>query len=155
LCHACGSVAPSSICCTRNASGFCSSYSGAACCSSSQICSNGMCVAQTTTTSTTTTPACKPNGGTCSGNSDCCSGNCSNGFCCASGQIGLSNGSCATPCTPGSTCSGPCGTADCFQDTSGAFYCGNPYIANDCTTDSNCPHSYFCLSGNDQCVPLC
>src|SRR5436305_3286169 len=46
LCHTCGSAAPSSICCTRNSSGFCSSYSGAQCpCPSGQTCQNGSCVA--------------------------------------------------------------------------------------------------------------
>src|SRR5215469_1191909 len=47
LCHTCGSANPSSICCTRNSSGFCTSYSGAQCpCESSQCltCQNGTCV---------------------------------------------------------------------------------------------------------------
>ena len=44
LCYSCGSSTPaSSICCTRNSSGFCASYSGAACCTSGQTCQNGTC----------------------------------------------------------------------------------------------------------------
>jgi hypothetical protein len=75
LCYSCGpnapggGVSPSSVCCTRNSSGFCTSYSGAACCSGGQTCQNGTCV----------TP-CVANGGSCSVDSDCCSGNCNGEF---------------------------------------------------------------------------
>ena len=46
LCQTCGSATPtSSICCTRNASGFCSSYSPTlpCACPSGQTCQNGTC----------------------------------------------------------------------------------------------------------------
>jgi hypothetical protein len=64
LCYTCGpaspggGVAPAAICCTHTSSGYCASYSGAACCSPSQTCSNGTCVTPTTTTTAapTTTP---------------------------------------------------------------------------------------------------
>lgn len=52
LCYTCGSSTPaSSMCCTRNSSGFCSSYSGTHCpCDSSQCltCQNGACVSTCT-----------------------------------------------------------------------------------------------------------
>jgi hypothetical protein len=67
LCYSCGSnTPPSSVCCTRNASGFCTSYSGATCCSGGQTCQNGTCV----------TP-CAGLQQTCNSASQCCSGNCS------------------------------------------------------------------------------
>ena len=153
LCHQCGSAAPSSICCTRNSSGFCSSYSGAQCpCPSGQTCQNGTCV----------TP-CTANGGTCSGNTDCCAGNCSNGVCCASGQVGLSNGSCVTPCSSlgQDTCSGPCGTGFCSPDASGAIYCLTSTVPSNgaCISDRDCPKGYFCYfapAGTTQfCFGLC
>src|SRR5215469_14426606 len=47
LCHTCGSSTPaSSICCTRNSSGFCSSYSPTlpCACPTGQTCCGGTCV---------------------------------------------------------------------------------------------------------------
>lgn len=148
LCHSCGSNADiSSICCTRNASGFCASYSPTLPCScaANQTCQNGTCV----------TP-CAANGGTCSVDTDCCSGNCSNGICCGSGKVGLSNGTCATPCTS-MCCQG------CEQDTSGATYCrGDACNNTSCYTDSDCPMGQFCNSAcahippfAGSCTPAC
>jgi hypothetical protein len=95
-------------------------------------CQNGKCA------------PCTANGGTCSGNTDCCSGNCSNGFCCASGQVGVSNGTCATPCT---TCSGGprcgCGQCECDRnlcETGSANFTG-------CSDDNGCPAGQFCSGG--------
>jgi hypothetical protein len=86
LCSTCGSGTPaSSICCTRNSSGFCSSYSGAHCpCESSQCltCQNGACVS------------------TCTSDQYC-----SNGTCLA--FLGCSEGCSATLgllCGPGLSC---------------------------------------------------
>lgn len=147
LCYQCGSASPASICCTRNASGHCSSYSSTHCpCPSGNVCQNGTC--------------CTANGGTCSGNGDCCSDNCSNGVCCASGQVGLSNGSCATPCSsPYALCSGsscePNACCACAPDISGANYCGEIFTppSGPCSDDSNCNKGYFCYF--DFCIPLC
>ena len=89
------------------------------CCS--RNCSGGSCRAQTTTTTTTssttsttttpttttstsTTPGCAPDGVPCSSGTPCCSGNCSNGTCCPTGRVGLSNGTCALPCFSASDC---------------------------------------------------
>ena len=147
LCYTCGpassggGISPSSICCARNGSGVCSSYSTATCCATGQTCtSNGQCVAPTTTTTTTT--ACLANGSTCSGNGACCSGICCQGTCCASGQVCLSNGTCATPCATG--CAG-CG--GCFVDVNGESYCAftlSTFPPTSCTTDSQCPRGQFC-----------
>ena len=56
LCYSCGpgspggGVAPAAICCPHTSSGYCASYTGAACCPAGQTCSNGTCVTPTTTT---------------------------------------------------------------------------------------------------------
>jgi hypothetical protein len=54
------------------------------------------------------------------GGTPCCSGNCnSNGFCCESGRVGVSNGTCALPCTSSEECPGfPCG---CLNSTEGGL----------------------------------
>ncbi|HJT59484.1 MAG TPA: hypothetical protein VJ761_23450 [Ktedonobacteraceae bacterium] len=68
LCYSCGPASPGGtkpICCTKNGSGFCTSYSSATCCSGGQVCQNGTCV----------TP-CTPDGGFCHQDSECCSGTC-------------------------------------------------------------------------------
>jgi hypothetical protein len=161
LCSTCGptsptgGVAPSSICCTRNSSGYCSSYSPTLPCScnasqcltcdsssgtcvgcpSGQTCQGGQCV----------TP-CTASGGSCSGDSACCSGTCCQGTCCGSGQVCLSNGTCATPCSPfGGLCSGPCGFGGCLKDSDSATYCANGTQGQSCNTDSDCPRGSFCL----------
>src|SRR5947207_10759155 len=45
LCYTCpSSNTPSSVCCVRNTSGYCTSYTGANCCATgTQICQNGVC----------------------------------------------------------------------------------------------------------------
>jgi hypothetical protein len=148
LCYTCGSSTPaSSVCCTRNSSGFCSNYSPTLPCScgANQTCQNGTCV----------TP-CTANGGTCRGNSDCCSGNCSNGICCGSGRVGLCNGSCAIPCTPGAAdCPSGCG---CGPDQgSGVFYCSG-FSTNGIGCESTCgicPSGTYCESDSLECTVLC
>ena len=99
LCHQCGSATPSSICCSRNSSGYCSSYSGAHCpCNATQC------------------QKCDATAGTCVSSCDTCS-TCQSGTCassCASGQV-CQNGTCVTPCSAnGGTCNGD---SDCCSDT--------------------------------------
>jgi hypothetical protein len=122
LCN--GSCIPQNDCCTN------------ADCASDQICQNGTCV----------TP-CTANGGICGGDGDCCSGNCSNGFCCDPGQVGLSNGSCATPCSSTADCS--CSArSSCQQDTSGVRYCLNADAppTDPCATNGECDQGYYCYN---------
>ena len=98
-------------------------------CPAEQTCQNGQC--------------CTTAGGTCSGNTDCCSGTCCQGTCCASGQICLSNGTCATTCLGGcGPC--PCGSCNCDRNpplcyTSGAL--------TGCSGDNECPKGQYCDSG--------
>jgi len=121
LCHQCGSATPSSICCSRNSSGYCSSYSGAHCpCNATQC------------------QKCDATAGTCVSS-------------CASGQVCLSNGSCATPCSSG--CPSDC---DCASGISlGTSYCFSfGSQGPNCTTDSDCPAGKFCnFAGH--CTFLC
>ena len=118
----------------------------AQCCSGK--CEGGTCAA-----------ACTSDGGTCSTSSDCCSGNCSNGFRCASGRVGLSNGTCAKPCINGlvdcASCSGGCassavGVGD-FCSNSAAF----PVIP--CSDHRDCPEGQFCRfrGSGDRCDVAC
>src|SRR5215218_10316061 len=73
-------------------------------------CANCLTSTTSTTTSTTsTTTMCRPEGGSCTSNSQCCSARCCSGTCaaaCPSGTVTLSNGTCATACAgpPGCTC---------------------------------------------------
>jgi hypothetical protein len=141
------------------------------CCSGN--CSSGSCQAKTTTTttstststtstttsttSTSTTPMCQPNGGTCSPDgTPCCSGNCSNGFCCASGHVGLSNGTCAKPCTSDEECINfSCGAPFCVTDISGARYCSGITFTAYCSVNILCPYGFFCLSDGSTCAQSC
>jgi hypothetical protein len=192
LCYSCGpaspggGVAPSSICCPRTSSGYCTSYSSATCCGSSATCLGGSCCAnanvcgtvclsapcnssqcETCDSSSGTCVGC-PSGhtcqngtcctntyGTCSGNGDCCSGTCCQGTCCGSGQVCLSNGSCATPNCSVFNCLSFC---VCASDTSGAEYCTTGGYSGDCTTDKDCPRGSFCGEndfGISSCLTLC
>ena len=152
LCYSCGSNTPaSSICCTRNSSGFCSSYSPTlpCACPSGQVCQNGTCV-----------PVCPPLpacNDTCPCDASQCQ-TCQGGTCvsrCGSGQVCLSNGTCASPCTPGVRCS--CGF--CFSDASGADYCSPSALGtNSCTNDSQCNKGYFCYfvrGFGGSCIQAC
>lgn len=188
LCYSCGpaspngGVAPSSICCARNSSGYCSSYSTTLPCSCNssqclrcdsttgtcvstcdagqcQTCQGDTCVGcpsgQTCQGGQCVTP-CTASGGTCSGDSDCCAGTCCQGTCCGSGQVCLSNGTCATPCSPpGSDCG--CGPGSCTPEfVSSANYCAKigGAVAGTCFTSSACPKGYFCAPGGF-CVSVC
>jgi hypothetical protein len=106
------------------------------------------------------TPACIPDGEPCTEAtaSQCCSGSCSNNICCPAGRVGLSNGTCAQPCTDGVdecfSCSDNCASA-----VSGGELCSNsaafPRIF--CSGDSDCPKGQFCrFSGSgDRCDVAC
>ncbi len=97
-------------------------------------------------------------GTTCSVDRDCCSGTCCQGVCCGSGQVCLSNGSCATPCPAfGGPCSGSCGAGTCGLDISGGQYCwnGTSLAGSFCAYDSMCPKGYFCQIDATACYGLC
>jgi hypothetical protein len=80
----------------------------------------------TSTTSTSTTPMCRPNGGSCSAGSQCCSGNCS-GTTCACQPNGGS-------CTDSSQCCrGRCSSGRCFCVSSASFGCTT---TNDCCQET-------------------
>src|SRR5215218_3249052 len=98
----------------------------------------------TSTTSTSTTPMCQPNGGFCfSDDSECCSGNCSNSFCCPAGWMGLSNGTCAMLCTTGSECGAGC---TCVSGSSGSFCGTGTGSGRSCLDDDlECPTGEFCV----------
>ncbi len=94
LCSTCGPASPGgglppqSICCSRNPSGFCSSYSSATCCGSNQTCQNGQCVA-----------TCVGQGGTCTEQIACCTGLfCEGGVCVKPKALP------GEPCTSGNDC---------------------------------------------------
>ena len=101
LCHSCGSANPSSICCTRNASGFCSSYSATLPCS----CDSTKCLTCDTTHGTCVSTGVACGSACCSGSTpNCCSNTCTNtqsdvnncgqcGHGCASGEMCV-NGAC-------------------------------------------------------------
>jgi hypothetical protein len=147
------------------------------CCSGN--CSSGSCQAKTTTTttstststtstttsttSTSTTPMCQPNGGTCSPDgTPCCSGNCSNGFCCASGHVGLSNGTCAKPCDTGGECNVGCLCLPDELDPAGLrYFCGSVINnATFCASHGHCPAGQYCSgtggdSSDGRCIVAC
>ena len=114
----------------------------------------------TTPTTTTSTTTCSglPNGTSCSTSSDCCSGNCSNGFCCASGYVGLSNGTCAKPCTNGLVDCPSCSDS-CANAAPGGDFCSNSaaFPRTPCSDHSDCPQGQFCRgSGSgDRCDVAC
>jgi len=141
LCHQCGSATPTSICCTRNSSGFCSSYSGAHC-----PCDSSQCLTCDSTSGTCVS--------SCTSGQTCCSGTCSD---CPCGYVKLSNGTCAKPCTTNADCPG-CSSGCSAQDISGAFYCANTCTVQTCTTESDCPSGQFCSFQCGEpagCVPAC
>jgi hypothetical protein len=115
----------------------------------------------TTTSTTSTTPMCIPDGGTCStGGTPCCSGNCnSNGFCCESGRVGLSNGTCAKTCTSDLDCPG-C-SSGCDNTTAEVLYCLNrptmPFPPG-CQNDADCALGQACARTtltSGECWPVC
>src|SRR5919112_1622284 len=143
-------------------------------CCGNLVCPSGTCQTPTTTTTetptttttetptTTTTPMCQPTGGPCSTDgTPCCSGNCTGGFCCESGRVGFSNGTCALPCTGGPfLCPGVC--LNCvFSQTPGydALCTNLQGSLRTCSSDATCPPGEFCGTGDvgsdGQCVTAC
>jgi len=126
LYHTCCSAAPSSICCTRNISGFCSSYNGADC-----PCDSSQCL------------TCDSSSGTCVG---CPTGTCQSGQCVC---VGL-NANCtsASQCCPSSQ-----GTVLCsVRDTSGGGACG-PIPQNVCCIEGGGSCSSDCeCCGVERCI---
>ena len=84
------------------------------------------------------------NGGTCTSANDCCSGNCSLGFCCPSGYVSLSNGTCVRQCILDSQCPGCSG--GCVPVAASLAYCSNGGGSNaPCgSSGANCPPGEFC-----------
>jgi hypothetical protein len=110
----------------------------------------------TSTSTTSTTTLCIPNGETCStGGTPCCSGNCSNGFCCESGRVGLSNGTCALPCTSNAECSGCGSTPFCGGHFFGPGVCTDVTVFGQaCSSDIGCPAGQYCNTGGN-CAGVC
>jgi hypothetical protein len=173
LCQACGGATPTSICCTRNASGFCVSYSGAVCpcaAGTTPACCDGICKDLSDDASN-----CGSCGKICSGPTSgtgtaiCISGNCSvscsgpysacptvNSTYCANEQTDLNNcGRCGNVCagptsgTGSATCNqGHC-TITCSGPTPNA--CGT--ACTNVTTDvKNCGKCGTVCLATEQCV---
>ena len=135
----CGTADPSSICCVRNTSGYCSGTSAArspcdsaqcqtcdeqhgncvSTCSSSETCCNGTCA-----------QCCMDSD--CTGQK-CCSGTCSQ--CCADSD-----------CPSGQTCQN--GQCVCTPNCTGKT-CGDDGCGGSC---GSCPSGQTCVSGQCMCV---
>ena len=172
LCNTCGSATPpSSICCTRNASNYCTSYSGAACCSSSATCLNGSCCANANVCGSTCLAApcaasqcqkCDPTTGTCvstcTSTQTCIGGNCCDnahvcGSTCCDACSTCQGGTCVSSCASGqSCCNGTCSDCPC-----GYVKLCNGTCAKPCPEGSTCScgacdfdndfENFYCTSG--------
>jgi hypothetical protein len=169
LCSSCGAATPpSSVCCTRNSSNNCTSYSGASCpcdssqclrcdsntgtcvgCTSDETCLSGSCCATSQVCGTGTSASCCPEGQECVAGVCCTSNNVScnaDSECCSRNCV---NGTCV-PCPSGTT---PCGTqccqtgATCVNDTC----CPNAQVCGTGTSRTCCPEGRVCVSGVCQC----
>lgn len=169
LCSTCGPASPgggvasSAVCCTRNSSGHCTSYSGATCCGSTQVCSGGVCV----TCGEQMRPCCA--GGSCGMGAfgrplTCCNGIC--GECCSDADCAGSpvGPTCCYATTVGGLCTdtasdfcncGACGNlcpggTDTEQCANGVCVATYP---RDCSRLSNCNGNGICdsLTGTCQC----
>ena len=182
LCFTCGNVAPSSICCVRNTSGYCNGTSAATCCSgATPFCCGGTC-SQCCSNSNCT------NGNTCSGSHVCvcgsglaCTGNttCVGGSCCPNANVCGPSGS-ETCCASGQSCCGSvccpsaqtcclsvccpsgqtCTEEGCCPQNCGGHCCGlNQFCCGDtcCNNDQTCCGSanICCPSGQICCGGIC
>jgi hypothetical protein len=102
---------------------------------------------------------CLPDRGTCTSNGQCCSGNCSNGFCCPVGRVGLSNSTCVliggVPPAPCNCPANPPGCG-CFaeRDPAGSRQiCGSGGTATPCNAHIDCTIGQFCGQGG--CIVAC
>jgi len=156
LCSSCGTATPpSSVCCTRNSSNNCTSYSGASCCSSSATCLNGSCCGNAN--------AC---GSTCLAapcdSSQCLTCDSSTGACvgCTSGETCLNESCCPNDQVCGSTCGCPsgqtCVNGNCCASgqVCGTTCCAACATCQDGTCVSICPAGQDCLS-NGTCATRC
>ncbi len=159
LCYSCGpqssggGVAPSSICCTRNSSGYCSSYSNATCCGSSATCLGGSCCANANVCGSTCLAApcaasqcqkCDPTTGTCvstcTSTQTCIGGTCCDnanvcGSTCCDACSTCQGGTCVSSCASGqSCCNGTCSDCPC-----GKVKLCNGTCATPCVEDGFCP----------------
>src|SRR6266480_6854335 len=105
LCSTCGNVAPSSICCVRNTSGYCNGTSVAACCASGQHCCSGTCSECCANSDCT-------NGNTCGSNNTCV---CGSGAGCTGSNTCLNGSCCPNANVCGSSCGCPSGQI-CLND---------------------------------------
>jgi hypothetical protein len=128
--------------CKKNSqccSGNCANGTCAPTCPSANVCGSTCLTAPCDANQCLT---CDPTSGTCASN--CTSDQtCSNGVCCASGKVGLSNGTCATPCNP--FILGSCGVGcNCIRESSGTTFCAGSGTPNSCETTRDCPPGQFC-----------
>ena len=135
LCRMCGTADPSSICCVRNTSGFCSGTSAARC-----PCDSAQC------------ETCDTSHGTCDGcpsGQHCCSGTCKE--CCAdsdcpSGQH-CSNGQCVPDCLASGLNSLCSVNSDCCSGMCEPFGVFPPHCCSPPGTPCNLADPGGCCSG--------
>ncbi len=151
LCSTCGNVAPSSICCVRNTSGYCNGTSVAACCASGQHCCSGTCSECCANSDCT-------NGNTCGSNNTCvcgsgagCTGSiCGSGAGCTGSNTCLNGSCCPTANVCGSVCGCPagqhCSDANCVPNCTAT--------GGTCTVNTDCC-SNNCQSGHCGCASGC
>jgi hypothetical protein len=148
LCSSCGAATPpSSVCCTRNSSDNCTSYSGARCpCDSSQCLrcdsNTGTCVG-CTSDETCLNGSCCPNDQVCGST------------CCPSGQTCVNGSCCARDNVCGSTClAAPCDSSQCLRCDSNTGTCVGCTSDETCLSGSCCATSQVCGTGTStSCCP--
>ena len=150
LCSTCGNVAPSSICCVRNTSGYCNGTSVAACCASGQHCCSGTCSECCANSDCT-------NGNTCGSNNTCV---CGSGAGCAGSNTCLNGSCCPNANVCGSSCGCPSGQICLNDQCAPCITAGNSCIASIECCSNNCCLGVCCASGkvclsNGTCASNC